>query len=78
MVSLFVAFLIQAQVPHKIWKLLKLNPSLLDSSGTFNINSASHKVKDAVLGRIPLSFQIVNSNGEIQSIFQNCLVLREH
>ena len=60
---------------HKIWKLLKINPSLLDCSITYNINSASHKVTDAVLGRIPLSFQIVNSNGEIQSIFQNCLVL---
>mgnify|MGYP007048898914 CR=1 FL=1 len=62
----------------KIWKSLKINPSLLDCSITYNINSASHKVTDAVLGRIPLSFQIVNSNGEIQSIFQNCLVLREH
>ena len=65
-------------IPHKIWKTLKVNPNLLDSSITYNINSASHKVTDAVLGRISLAFQIVNSNGEKQSIFQTCLILREH
>ena len=65
-------------IPHKTWKLLKMNPTLLDSSVTININSASHKVTDAVLGRIVLPFQIINSDGEIQTIFQNCLVLREH
>jgi hypothetical protein len=65
-------------IPYKIWKLLKLNPSLLDCSVVYNINSASHKVTDAVLGRISLPFQITNSEGEIQSIFQTCLVLKEH
>ena len=55
-------------IPHKIWKLLKINPSLIDCSITYNINSASHTVTDAVLGHIPLSFQIANSNGETQSI----------
>ena len=64
-------------VPHQVWKPLKLNPSLLDSSVTFNINSASHKVIDAVLGRINLYFNIINIDGEVQSIHQN-LVLRDH
>jgi hypothetical protein len=65
-------------IPHKIWKLLKLNPTMLDSSVVYNINSASHKVTDAVLGRISLPIQITTSEGEIQSIFQTCLVLKEH
>ena len=65
-------------IPHKIWKLLKLNPTMLDSSVVYNINSASHKVTDAVLGRISLPIQITNSEGENQSIVQTCLVLKEH
>ena len=52
-------------VPYKIWKSLKINPSLLDCSVTYNNNSASHRVSDAVIGRISLPFHITNSNGEV-------------
>ena len=47
-------------VPHKIWKSLKINPMLLDCSVTYNINSASHRVSDVVVGRISLHFQVTN------------------
>ena len=65
-------------VPHKIWKSLKINPMLLDCSVTYNINSASHRVSDAVIGCITLPFQVTNSNGEVQFIMQDSLILREH
>ena len=65
-------------VPHKIWKSLKINPMLLDCSVTYNINSASHRVSDAVIGRITLPFQVTNSNGEVQFIMQDSLILRKH
>ena len=51
---------------------------LLDCSVTYNINSASHRVSDAVIGRITLPFQVTNSNGEVQFIMQDSLILREH
>ena len=57
-------------IPHKIWKTFQLNPNLLDTSVIININSASHRVKNAVLGRIILSIEITNDNGEIQTIDQ--------
>ena len=50
----------------------------LDCSVTYNINSASHKVLDAVVGRISLPFQVTNSNGEVQFIMQDSLILRGH
>ena len=65
-------------VPHKIWKSLKINPSLLDCSVTYNINSASHRVSDAVIGRISLPFQITNSNGEAQFVMEDSLILLKH
>ena len=64
-------------IPFKIFKLLNLNPTLLDSSVTYNINSVSHRVSDAVLGKMPFNVQITNTNGEIQSINQECLVSRD-
>jgi hypothetical protein len=48
----------------------------LDSSVQYNINSASHVNKDAVLGRIYLQISICNYEGVEQSITQNCLILR--
>ncbi len=51
-------------VPYKFWKTLKLNQSMLDTSTNFNINSASHCNKDAVLGQIVLTFKVCNEMGD--------------
>jgi hypothetical protein len=63
-------------VPYQVWKNLNINQSCLNSKVQFNINSASHKVKDAVLGQLNLRFKIHNVDGDSQIINQNCLVLR--
>ena len=63
-------------VPYHVWKNLNLNQSLLNTKVQFNINSASHKVKNAVLGQLNLKFKIQNVDGNSQVISQNCLVLR--
>ena len=42
----------------------------------FNINSASHCNKDAVLGQIVLDLTVSNINGDVQLLKQNCLILR--
>ena len=41
-------------VPFTFWKTLKINPNRLNTSVHFNINSASHSNKNAVLGQIIL------------------------
>ena len=48
----------------------------MNTSVHFNINSASHSNKDAVLGQIVLELTICNINGDVQLIKQNCLILR--
>ena len=63
-------------VPYKFWKTLKINQSMLNTSTNFNINSASHCNKDAVLGQIVLTFKVCNEKGDEQVIEQNCLILR--
>ena len=63
-------------IPYQVWKNLNINQSCLNSKVQFNINSASHKVKDAVLGQLNLRFKIHNVDGDSQIINQNCLVLR--
>ena len=55
-----------------------MNRKKLDSSVQYNINSASHVNKDAVLGRIYLQVSVRNFKGVEQSITQNCLILRPH
>ena len=49
---------------------------MLNTSTNFNINSASHCNKDAVLGQIVLKFNVCNEMGDEQVIEQNCLILR--
>ena len=49
---------------------------MLNTSTNFNINSASHCNKDAVLGQIVLVFKVCNDIGDEQTIEQNCLILR--
>ena len=49
---------------------------MLNTSTNFNINSASHCNKDAVLGQIVLTFKVCNEMGDEQVIEQNCLILR--
>ena len=39
-------------IPFTLWQQLKINPNKLDSSIVYNINSASHKNPNAVLGFI--------------------------
>ena len=63
-------------VPFVVWQSLKLNQNTLDSSIQYNINSASHTNKDAVLGRIDLQISIFNYEGVEQSVTQTCLILR--
>ena len=64
-------------VPFTFWKTLKINPNKLNTSVHFNINSASHSNKNAVLGQIILDLSIKNVTGDEQLIRQNCLILRE-
>ena len=63
-------------VPIQFWKQLKINQNKLNTSVHFNINSASHCNKDAVLGQIVLELTVSNINGDVQLIKQNCLILR--
>ena len=37
-------------IPYKLWKKRNINDNKLDTSVTYNINSASHKNHNAVLG----------------------------
>ena len=55
---------------------IKINENKLNTSVHFNINSASHSNKDAVLGQIVLELTISNMNGDVQVLKQNCLILR--
>ena len=48
----------------------------MDTSVLFNINSASHRNNDAVLGQIVLDLAIKNVDGDEQLIRQKCLILR--
>ena len=45
-------------VPFQLWKKMKINPNKLNTSVHFNINSASHSNKNAVLGQIVLDLAI--------------------
>ena len=63
-------------IPYQVWNKLKINASFLNTKISFNINSASHRVENAVLGQIDLTFKIRNADGNSQIINQNCLVLR--
>ena len=63
-------------IPFKLWKKLNLNQNQLDTSVLFNINSASHRNHNAVLGQIVLDLAIKNVNGDEQLIRQKCLILR--
>ena len=63
-------------VPFKFWKQLQINQNKLNTTVHFNINSASHCNKDAVLGQIVLDLTIVNVKGNTQLLKQNCLILR--
>ena len=63
-------------VPFNIWQKFKINANQLNTSVQFNINSASHSNKDAVLGQIKLDLSICNIDGNEQLVTQNCLILR--
>ena len=63
-------------VPFHIWQKFKINSNQLNTSVQFNINSASHSNKDAVLGQIKLDLSICNIDGNEQLVTQNCLILR--
>ena len=63
-------------VPHDIWQALKINSNRLDSTTQYNINSASHCNRDAVLGKISLNIKIKTCKGLEQTIEQDCLILR--
>ena len=62
-------------IPFKLWKKLNLNQNQLDTSVLFNINSASRRNHNAVLGQIVLDLAIKNVNGDEQLIRQKCLIL---
>ena len=55
-------------VPYSVWTMLELNPNVLDTSVVYNINSASHRNHDAVLGKVELLFSIKNTKEICQSI----------
>ena len=55
---------------------MKINPNRLNSSVVYNINSASHKNPNAVLGSIELNLAIKTKDGDDQLIRQKCLILR--
>ena len=47
-----------------LWLKLKLNSNLLDTTILYNINSASHKNPNAVLGSLNLTLAITAETGE--------------
>ena len=55
-------------VPFQFWKQLQINQNKLNTAVHFNINSASHCNKDAVLGQIVLELTVSNINGDVQLI----------
>ena len=63
-------------IPHAVWLELNLNPNKLDQTVKYNINSASHKNENAVLGTTKLSFAIKDIKGIWQCIEHKCLILR--
>ena len=63
-------------IPHTIWKKLKLNPNLLDTSTTYNIKSASHTNFNAVLGSLTLAIEMKTTSCDTLIANQKCLVLR--
>ena len=63
-------------IPFTLWQQLKINPNKLDSSTVYNINSASHKNPNAVLGSINLNLAIKTRDGDDQVITQKCLILK--
>ena len=58
-------------IPFVLWQKLKINPNKLNSSVVYNINSASHKNPNAVLGSIELNLAIKTKEGDDQLITQN-------
>ena len=63
-------------IPHTIWRKLKLNPNLLDTSTTYNIKSASHTNLNAVLGSLTLDIEMKTTSGDTLVANLKCLVLR--
>ena len=63
-------------IPHAVWLMLNLNSNVLDQSVKFNINSASHRNDNAVLGTVKLSFAIKDNRDIWQFMDQKCLILR--
>ena len=63
-------------IPFPLWKKLNINPNKLNTSVLYNINSASHRNANAVLGSIELVLAIRNEQGDEQLIRQKCLILR--
>ena len=63
-------------IPFPLWKKLNINPNKLNTSVLYNINSASHRNANAVLGSIELVLAIRNEQGDDQLLKQKCLILR--
>ena len=63
-------------IPFPLWKKLNINPNKLNTSVLYNINNASHRNTNAVLGSIELDLAIRNEQGDEQLIRQTCLILR--
>ena len=54
-------------IPFPLWQKLNINPNKLNTSVLYNINSASHKNANAVLGSIELNLTVRNKRGDDQS-----------
>ena len=55
-------------IPFNLWKQMKIRPNNLNSSVVYNINSASHKNLNTVLGSIELILEIKTKQGDDQII----------